>query len=318
MKMSRLKRNLAIAFVCCVTLGICAVGFAQSGEEEETVQGDLDKYTLQMQEDIEAMMACGEDCADISIEPPSFEEMIKDMQENGVSQSDEQSSVSYEGDSTRSGICSSTSSTITCTDGYSEFYTYVAGGIEYGTSTFIVCASQDGTNWVEIGAANRTTQTTLYLNGAAQSESIGIVRNAQWLDECHFDDFPDYFTTRIDINGNGGTDTVHGSQYDDYLTGEYVLGNEDIDHIYLTWVSGITPGAWGGYGNDVIAGTNHADYVEGNANTDYIYGFGLNDGLYGGDGNDYLYGGSGSSDVCNGGNGTDTCDADCESVPQCE
>jgi Ca2+-binding RTX toxin-like protein len=317
---------LTIVFLCCVTLGIGAVAFAQSGEEEDDVQGDLDNYKLQIQEDIEAMMECGEACAGISIEPLSFEEMVKDMQENGVSESEDESSASYEGDSTRSGICTTDgSSYIQCTNFYQEFYTAVAGGKEYGTNNFIVCTSIDGINWSLTGSASRTSQTQLRLYGNTQSESIGIVREAQWLDECHFDDFPDWFTSSISIVGWGGTDTIHGSQYDDgYLVGEYVLGHEGNDHIELTYVSGITPGAWGGYGNEYIYGTDNADYIEGNAGIDYVNAYGGNDNIYGGSQNDTMYGGSGNDNIypgsgddwCYGESGTDSCPS-CDHFNSC-
>jgi hypothetical protein len=290
MKMSRLKRNLAIAFVCCVTLGICAVGFAQPGEEEETVQGDLDNYTLQIQENIEAMMACGDDCAGISIEPLSFEEMIKDMQENDVSQSDDLSSSSEE-ESTRGGICSATSSTVTCTNNFNASYEYVAVDFPPHSTELIVCTSTDGSNWSLDGWQTVTTQNHLYVYGGSHSESIGIVRYAQTLDDdCDFGNFPNWFTRQIVLAGMSGTDTVHGSQYMDTLYGEYVLGHEGVDSINLNYVAGITPGAWGGNGDD---------YIEGNANDDYIDAKGTTD-----------------DDWCYGGTGNDDC-PDCENANSC-
>jgi Ca2+-binding RTX toxin-like protein len=325
--MSHLKRNLTIVFLCCVTLGICAVGFAQSGEEED-VQGDLDNYKLQIQEDIEAMMECGEDCAGLTIEPPSLEEVIggKEVDPEEIDDIRQAFEANTDG-STRGGVCSSDSSYIYCQNTPSDFDQAVVGGKAYGSDYFIVCIYEAG-SWSLAGWAQRTTQTVLYFYGAAQDENIGIIRNSLDLGgSCVFDDFSDWFTRELSVAGLSGEDTVNGSQYNDVLFGEYVLGHEDVDSISLNYVTGITPGAWGGYGDDTITGTANADYIEGNAGNDTVYGGNGNDVIYGGDGNDtlngennndYLYGGNGT-DTCNGGAGTDYCEASpsCDSSPGC-
>jgi hypothetical protein len=306
--MSHLKRNLTIVFLCCVTLGICAVGFAQSGEEED-VQGDLDNYKLQIQEDIEAMMECGEDCAGLTIEPPSLEEVIGGKEVDPKEIDDiKKSFESKTGKSTRGGICSRTTTYIYCQNAGGELSQAVVGGKAYGSDYFIVCTSTDLSTWTLAGWAEVDTQTSLYFWGAAQDENIGIIRNDLDLDDdCVFDDFPDYFPSLLEIRGMGGENTVNGSQYDDYLYGQYVLGHEDIDRITLYHVDSITPGAWGGYGGDFIYGTNYDDYVEGNADNDTIWGY---------NGDDYIHANGGADDICYGGSGTDTC-LYCETTTGC-
>lgn len=84
-----------------------------------------------------------------------------------------------------------------------------------------------------------------------------------------------------------GSDTIHGTAYDDYLA-----GYGGIDYIY------------GNLGKDKIHGNAGSDNLFGSQGDDELHGDSNGDNLYGGDDADAAYGGSGTDKV-HGGNGND-------------
>ncbi|MCB9945183.1 MAG: hypothetical protein H6851_16375 [Geminicoccaceae bacterium] len=122
-------------------------------------------------------------------------------------------------------------------------------------------------------------------------------------------------TVEFTINGNGGNDTLLGSNWGDTING----GNGD-DLIRGYGGDDIVSGGrgddsiWGGDGNDDLSGDGGADTIGGGAGDDMIDGGNGGDTLYGGDGDDTvdggagrdtIWGGSGNDDL-NGGAGRDT------------
>jgi len=91
--------------------------------------------------------------------------------------------------------------------------------------------------------------------------------------------FPALGHGRVDVLGNGGHDTIHGSAFGDILRG--------------------------GTGHDDIRGESGDDVIEGGDEWDSLKGGDGNDTLVGGAGDDFLYGGAGS-DTLQGGAGNDT------------
>jgi Ca2+-binding RTX toxin-like protein len=85
------------------------------------------------------------------------------------------------------------------------------------------------------------------------------------------------------VLGEGGNDTIHGSQFGDTLFGD----NESASPVSIP-------------GDDVIRAGGGDDALHGGAGTDELYGE---------DGNDFLHGGEGS-DIIDGGNGNDRADID--------
>ncbi len=104
-------------------------------------------------------------------------------------------------------------------------------------------------------------------------------------------------TKGLNINSNGGNDTIKGSNFADTLNGgdgnDSIEGNEGNDTIY------------GGAGNDTIKGNAGNNYIYGDDGNDTIYGGTGNDSIEGGAGDDKLYGGSGSCTI-HGNTGNDT------------
>lgn len=115
-------------------------------------------------------------------------------------------------------------------------------------------------------------------------------------------------TSGVTIQGDGGADTLFGSQLSDTL-----FGGEGVDLLYgqngndsllgeggndaLNAEDG-NDTLLGGLGNDTLFGDDGDDWLEGNENTDQLINGGPgNDTLSGGGGNDYVDGDSGSDVV---------------------
>ena len=191
---------------------------------------------------------------------------------------------------------------------------YVVGVSATDHNLVIACRSTDaGATWSLDGSEAIGTITRLYVYGSDESpEYVGIQKYSGSYGSCAFQDFPNQFTNMIYVNGRSGADAVFGSQYNDSLFGEYVMGYEGADAIQLTisdYVSGYTYYyAHGGPGNDLIYGTNSAswtDYIVGGEDNDTLWGYSGIDYIYGYTGNDIIHGGN-DNDLLHGGDGDDT------------
>ncbi|MEM1427751.1 MAG: calcium-binding protein, partial [Cyanobacteria bacterium P01_H01_bin.130] len=93
----------------------------------------------------------------------------------------------------------------------------------------------------------------------------------------------DYFedrrliSTALNLNGNGGNDTIFGSAQDDVINGG--RGSDRLQ---------------GNGGNDLLSGDRGHDHLLGNSGNDQLTGGNGHDVLQGGRGNDILLGGSGN------------------------
>jgi probable HAF family extracellular repeat protein len=111
---------------------------------------------------------------------------------------------------------------------------------------------------------------------------------------------------KIEVEGEDGNDTIHGSAFDDILR-----GGDNADTLYgyggddkLEGGSGADV-LYGGEGNDMLAGHTGADTLYGGPGDDFLSGGAGNDRLFGGEGDDRLSGGTGDDFLC-GGDGTVT------------
>lgn len=94
-------------------------------------------------------------------------------------------------------------------------------------------------------------------------------------------------TARGDMLGQGGDETITGSDSGDFIYG--LAGNDILS---------------GGLGGDRLFGGDDNDTLNGDDGTDYLYGEAGVDTINGGTGNDLIYGGEGA-DILNGGDGQD-------------
>jgi len=142
------------------------------------------------------------------------------------------------------------------------------------------------------------------LNSSASDCTVsdGVVQTGELIEGTSSADFIDCSTstTRHDIYGHGGADTITGSAYNDFIAG--------------------------GGGNDTIHGGDGPDAIDGGGNDDIIYGQGGNDVIFGGvgsapasgvgcelvlaaAGSSYLSKGGSGDDIIHGGDGDDCIDA---------
>jgi Ca2+-binding RTX toxin-like protein len=212
----------------------------------------------------------------------------------------------------------------------------IAIGTNNSEGLLKICASwNSGQTWFLTGYASLVDDYSVpyscfQFNGGPASELIYFVQNAIGLpnpyDYCDFDDYSSQFTGQNAAIGNGGYDEIHGSQYSDQLTGEFVAGYDGDDTLSIQYTtSGVDARvALGMYGDDQIYGSNYADYLWGGYGDDTIYGWGGNDFLYGHEhlyivqyyygeglqmyyeigefkGGDSIVGGTGKDKICGGG-----------------
>jgi Ca2+-binding RTX toxin-like protein len=207
---------------------------------------------------------------------------------------------------------------IVCTKVSTNAFYRIGYVVTASTNRIVTCRSTDESTWTLAGWADNkmggVNIPSLYIVGTSSAEKLTIQQTAANLGtNCNFSNFPSQFTTALEIYGEGGADTVEGSQYNDtLLEGEVVIVYGGNDHISLS-SDGLVSGyayyyAHGGTGNDTIYGSNSttvADWIIGWTGNDNLYGQSGDDRMWGGDGNDYLNGGPGS-DIIFGGNGDDT------------
>jgi len=156
-----------------------------------------------------------------------------------------------------------------------------------------------------------TSSAQCLLNGVAVPGDPELIEGTKDADFIDCSTSP----SRHDIYGDGGGDTIYGSNYDDFIAGgggndtiygglgnDAIDGGADDDTLY------------GGDGNDVIFGGVGASPASGvgctlilaAAGSSYLTKGGSgNDFISGGDGNDCIDGGSGE-DILNGDDGNDT------------
>lgn len=118
---------------------------------------------------------------------------------------------------------------------------------------------------------------------------------------------------RVDL-GHGGVGVTFVYDLDDVSAVQF-YGNDGDDEFRNSTVC-LSSDAWGGEGNDTLAGGARSDRFWGQDGNDRLLGNGQNDSLYGGSGTDTLSGGSGSDrldggddnidDRLTGGSGADT------------
>jgi Ca2+-binding RTX toxin-like protein len=137
---------------------------------------------------------------------------------------------------------------------------YIAGGIE-----FAVYESDGATLLIQTG--------TLFTAA---------------IDESGADDPGEPDDAPVILDGDGDSDNLNGSAFDDRLRG---LGGDDTLN--------------GGAGNDTLVGNGGADVLNGAAGNDVLKGGGGADSLNGGTGDDVLKGGGGNDEL-DGGEGDDT------------
>lgn len=101
--------------------------------------------------------------------------------------------------------------------------------------------------------------------------------------------FPPSYSEYINVDGQSGIDTIHGTKNDDIIFGGY--GNDVI---------------YGHDGEDFIRGCANHDVILGGADSDHIEGDYGCDIIYGEGGYDYLYGEQGDCDYIDG-DGPYTC-----------
>ncbi|MCK9459068.1 MAG: hypothetical protein M0R80_05475 [Proteobacteria bacterium] len=202
--------------------------------------------------------------------------------------------------------CSTTGSVITCT--VSTPSRYVVVGKKEGTDDIIMCecATIDGT-YTETGKEAHGSTTGLRVYGTTGQDAIKLVRSgASDVTGCSFDDFPTWFSAQILVDADDAYDWVYGSDDEDDLYGEYVMGYADSDDIYIDQNMPATEYGFGGDGDDIIIGNAGAEELYGQNDADEVYGNGGADLIRGGPGNDYLEGGNGGDRIY--GDGPDSCD----------
>ncbi|MDA0282002.1 MAG: FG-GAP-like repeat-containing protein [Planctomycetota bacterium] len=132
-----------------------------------------------------------------------------------------------------------------------------------------------GDDTIQVENLDRVGRIVLIVNGGAGSDTIDAGG-------------ADTGTVIVELNGDGGQDTILGGLMSDRING----GDGD---------DSITAGS----GNDTVSGGEGQDEVFGEDGDDLILGDGGNDTLSGDDGNDVIDGGL-DSDIITGGNGDDT------------
>jgi len=198
---------------------------------------------------------------------------------------------------------------IFCSIDLPEQWTAVAIGKVPGYQRIRMCYyDPDNSVWEIAGESDFGDTYKLYVEGSDAHENISIVRYAQSDVNCPMEAFTNRFDYTVSssrvlrIRGNGGLDSIYGSQYgDSHLSGERVYGRQGNDKIYLDNDNVTYPYAYGGPGSDTITGTASDDYIWGD---DEGTGVGEADTIYGLDGTDYLSGVYGC-DLIIGGNGRD-------------
>lgn len=177
--------------------------------------------------------------------------------------------------------------------------TYVSQNTEYrvfekinGTFTQVTGSPFTGTIFsvdVDAGDGNDTVNTShlpvyIDINGEGGNDTLTGTGNNDWIDGDIGND---------SINGGGGDDYLVGWSGDDTIDGgdgaDQVLGHDGTDVVY------------GGDGNDTVDGSLGADTLWGDDTTGTVSGA---DSLIGGTGDDDMYGGLGN-DTMHGGDGHD-------------
>ena len=189
------------------------------------------------------------------------------------------------------GACSTAGGQITCT--VTAYPRVVLVGRKSAPSDdIIMCESSDGGgSYTQTGSQTRTTETYLQVIGTSGTDRISIVNTATSVTGCSFQAFPSgWFTNEILVNGMDAYDWIYGSNQDDTLYGEYVLGYRGDDYIGILVNESGTEYAWGSSGDDTIVGTSGIQKMSGEGDDDTLYGASGDDRLEGGSGNDTLYG----------------------------
>lgn len=101
-------------------------------------------------------------------------------------------------------------------------------------------------------------------------------------------------TLQATVYGNGGSDSIHGSDVASADYQEFLYGNAGVDKIRGF---GGEDKIYGGTGGDFLYGGDHADYIHGGTEDDFIYGDDGDDELRGGDGVDTIEGGEGADQI---------------------
>lgn len=198
----------------------------------------------------------------------------------------------------------SSGATMTVVSGLDDF-DYAAWGTDSTGHNFCCEASSDdvervalfGTPYADTLTLTTTVSGVVYdlANMGTTSRLVGLVSGNGGADTIYGSN-----TTASSyadsLHGDGDNDTVYGFSGKDEITGDlgddtiYGGGGDDILH--------------GNDGNDVLYGEGGADTLTGDAGTDSLIGGGDNDVLLGGTGNDAISG-SGGDDHMNGDDGTD-------------
>jgi len=132
-----------------------------------------------------------------------------------------------------------------------------------------------GDDFIGIDSIPRVGRIVLIVNGGLGDDIL----DAGWVDSG---------SVILELNGEGGDDTLAGGKQNDRLNGG--LGNDSL---------------FGGDGDDTLSGGDGQDIIGGGWGQDLILGDAGNDTLSGDNGNDVIDGGL-DNDVASGGNGDDT------------
>ncbi|MFT5327925.1 MAG: Ca2+-binding RTX toxin-like protein, partial [Planctomycetaceae bacterium] len=132
-----------------------------------------------------------------------------------------------------------------------------------------------GDDFIGIDSIPRVGRIVLIVNGGFGDDIL----DAGWVDSG---------SVILELNGEGGDDTLAGGKQNDRLNGG--IGNDSL---------------FGGDGDDTLSGGDGQDIISGGWGQDIILGDAGNDTLSGDNGNDVIDGGL-DNDVASGGNGDDT------------
>jgi Ca2+-binding RTX toxin-like protein len=181
---------------------------------------------------------------------------------------------------------------ITCTNSSTD-KDWIWVGKKAASNEVIMCGAVDSAGPYEmIGQEPIGTSTTLRVRGSASfAEAIKFMRVGGVIDACSFDPVAGNLLPSQTIEGGANYyDFIYGSDGNDTLKGEYVMGYGGVDNISIESNMPAIEYAYGGNGNDTIWGNAGNEELYGQNNNDIIHGSGGNDLLRGGPGNDTLYG----------------------------